>query len=638
MIDPQHPPADSCGPGCRAGRIAIIAVLLLVLPLAAAQDRDASVGLSTQFIQAALRALDFYDARIDGDMGPLTRAALREWQRSAGFEETGRLSGEQQEALIRQSAAAGLAEAQQRSQRSQEGTEQAPAPSQAVRLEALEQRLEQSGQELAAARSAVDDTRQAVADVDARIETLTSRVEALAARVDSADERASQAAAESDRQWARLDENSVKLFETVIRIDDIEQTVMQLRQAKTRARSDGRRAAGGSTTGAPRSREIDHGLLLTVMASLLVPVAVAVYYGGATPATAEGVSQVGRPAWVAAAWFGGGIGFYLVGAGIMLGPTQSGWIGLPADLFAERLMSAGKDMGAEMLHVVLVQLILAAIVSVVACSGAQRSLSVWGHLVVALLLGGLVYPLVGHWADVAATGTGQQGWLTDAGFSLPAGATSVALLGGTTALALASGLGIVRGEGSSERLAPPDQVGGASAGAMLLWVAWVGVVNATAQGPSLPVMLLSLSAAAAGAALGVLVVDRSLSTGNAWQGRLPFVVLAGMVAAPGGFENASPAALAVLGLLSGVTAIGVMRLLDRRSRADLSLGVALAVGGIWGTLIPALFGSAGFLFLRSFEPLLPQMLGLGTVVAIALVTGYALAVPLRRISLLRGVM
>ena len=53
-------------------------------------------------VQIALARLGYYDGRIDGVIGPDTRAAIRRWQHEIGAEMTGALSGAQATRLVQQ--------------------------------------------------------------------------------------------------------------------------------------------------------------------------------------------------------------------------------------------------------------------------------------------------------------------------------------------------------------------------------------------------------------------------------------------------------------------------------------------------------------------------------------------------------
>ena len=49
---------------------------------------------------AGLASLKFDPGPVDGAFGPKTREAIRYWQKAKGYEETGRLTKEQAEALV----------------------------------------------------------------------------------------------------------------------------------------------------------------------------------------------------------------------------------------------------------------------------------------------------------------------------------------------------------------------------------------------------------------------------------------------------------------------------------------------------------------------------------------------------------
>ena len=53
-------------------------------------------------VQIALARLGYYDRRIDGVIGPHTRAAIRRWQHDIGADMTGTLSGAQATRLVQQ--------------------------------------------------------------------------------------------------------------------------------------------------------------------------------------------------------------------------------------------------------------------------------------------------------------------------------------------------------------------------------------------------------------------------------------------------------------------------------------------------------------------------------------------------------
>ena len=641
----------------RIGVVLVVAALFCGLS-AAVPGVPEEAGISPRFIQTALKELGHYNGGLDGRIGPGTRAAVGSWQESAGFPRTGTLTDEQKMELVRQSAAAGLAAGRDLLDSLRASgvlADEPPSPSDSERIDTLEQvldGLDQSlktvaggvdglDQSLKTVAGGVDGNRQAIADLGARLDAELKRLDPIALHLDSLAERMQQSADTVENQQTRIEDNSVKLYETLMGIDSAQRELEELRRAQLRAQQ----AASASEADASRSAGsldyTDLHLLLSVALCMLLPFAVILYqgdFGGIAPAADAPEAVANRPApvpgaWVVAAWFGGGVGYYLSGVGIMFGASQAGWIGAPAHFFSELLMSAPADVAPELLRIVIFQTLLAGIVSVVVCSGAVERISPWGHLFVALIVGGLVYPLFGHWTGASTFLPEQYGWLSSTGFVYSAGTTGVALLGGVTALSLARGLGRTDSRTQRENAHPAAS---GTPGVVLLWVAWPGVIlAAAADDPSLPVLLLAASMTVAAAAMSVLLFDGLFSSGPRWHQRIPGAALAGLVAAPGAYADASTGELLLLGALAGLSYTLLMRPLSKRRGAGIELAATLAAGGLWGTLAPALFGPDGLLFVRSIDHILPQLLGLGAVLVLAVAAGRLLAWPARHIALLR---
>ena len=53
-----------------------------------------------QLVQEALRRLDYYQGPVDGIFGPLTRTAIRRFQRGIGAEISGSLTAEEANRLV----------------------------------------------------------------------------------------------------------------------------------------------------------------------------------------------------------------------------------------------------------------------------------------------------------------------------------------------------------------------------------------------------------------------------------------------------------------------------------------------------------------------------------------------------------
>lgn len=620
------PPRPSYPPWLLARSVFLALSALLHCALAVSAEATPEDGaVPTPLIQSALEILGHYEGPSHGRLDAATRAAIGSWQESAGFRVTEELRPDQQRKLIREGAAAGLAEAQQLLEQTETPPEP-PPPSDSERINVLETTLEGFDQALKTAVDAIDANSQAVADLGTRLDSELNKVDTLALRIDSLDAQLNESNRVLEAQKSRIEDNSIKLYETLMNIDRAAQDMGRMARAFDRLRSahieEEARAPGNEI-------DDDHfGLPLILLLCLLVPLAVYMYQSDVRPMATVATSEIKHFAWVLVSWFGGSAGFFLIGIGILYGPSSAGLIGNPLHFVGEVLLSAPASLTPALSDLFVAHLILAGIVSVVACSGASHGLTNRGHFLVAFAAGGLIYPLFRHWIATPTAIADQSGWLATSGALFPAATTDVALLSGALALSVAGGLGLIRIRRGARAHAPtPSSTG--TPGAMLLWFAWIGVILvATSDALPASMLLLTLAGAGGGAALGVLVLDGLTSPTEQWQNRVSFAVLAGVVAAPGSIQQANFIELTALGAVTGVSASLLMRFLDLRSATDLKLPLALLSGGTFGTLAPAVFGSTGFLFARSLDVLLPQLQVIGSALILAVVGGRALAWPI----------
>lgn len=592
------------------------------------------IEIPVELIQSALKFLGHYAGPQDGKLGKDTRTALGRWQESAGLEATGELLPDQALALIQESATAGLAEAQALLE-TLDISPEPPPPSDQERLNTLETTLEGFDQRMKTAGDGIEANSQGLADLGSRLDSELEKVDTVALRLDSFGAQLDESNQVLEAQKSRLEDNSIKLYETLIRIDSAKKDLSQMRRAYDRMRSYRTATATADAAEAGTEKE-PLGFLLPLVLCLLVPLAVVIYQGGFQATTDGTEQQIRQVAWILVTWFAGGAAFVLIGFGVMYGPSLGGMVGDFSHFFSTMMLSALEEFPPEMLALLIPNLILASIVAVVASSSVPRRITNRGHFLVALVAGGIIYPLFGHWIAMPTDISDQSGWLAGAAFECPSATINVALLGGVLALSLASGLGLIRA-GAIAGAARPLPPNTGTTGAMLLWVAWMGVIlisSGDCVDPS--VLLLALSAAAGGAALGVLVVDGATAPSLHWQNRLPFAVLAGVVAAPVGAQEASFIELAALGAITGVSASLLMRYFDKRSTTDVRLAVALLAGGLFGAFGPALFGSGGFLFVRSFDVLTPQLPGIGAALLLGLLAGRVLALAVKMVPFLRA--
>jgi Amt family ammonium transporter len=208
------------------------------------------------------------------------------------------------------------------------------------------------------------------------------------------------------------------------------------------------------------------------------------------------------------------------------------------------------------------------------------------------ILAGWTYPLFAHWVW-------GGGWLAQLGFLDAGGASTVQVVGGITALAVARMLGPRHGKYDAEGM--PAAFPGHNAvlvlfGCFLTWMGWIGLNGAGSllfAGASASIVRVAMNTTLSAAA-GLLAVaaltrvrfgrpDASLCA-NGWTG--------GLVASSAACAWIAPAAAVVIGAIAGVLVTIAVEWLDVRLRVDDPAGSISvhAVCGLWGVLAVALFG------------------------------------------------
>jgi ammonia channel protein AmtB len=510
----------------------------------------------------------------------------------------------------------------------------------AALVEDRDQLLDDLGRMQLAISAGVEENENAILELGSKLDDTIDRTASSSQRVDSMAARLSQISDAVASQRDHIEDNSVRLFETLIGVDAVKaepERIREIQRLHKEAVADNQATLEALSEGNAQLR-----LLFIVALCVLVPLAMIIFQtgpggldlAGDAPQAGADAALPASSGWVVTAWFGGGTGFFLVGAGIMFGGSVAGVVGAPTDFIAGLWASSLAQLDSATQGSFISHVLLAGIVAVTACSGSAERLSAGGHLLIALTVGILIYPLLGHWTNASAILAGQTGWLTDAGFVYASGTTGVALLGGVMALSLVSG----QHRDDEDSPKAPAQSGSTRmqiAGAVILWVAWPGVILAAGIGDlELPDMLLAGAISLAAGAWSALALESMFSTQPRWH-RVPGAALAGLVASPGVFSQATTAELVVLGILAGLSYLLLMRILSRRFANGIELAAMLAAGGFWGTMAPALLGADGFFSVGTVAVVLPQLLGLGVALVLAGAAGRALALATLRIDLLR---
>ncbi len=194
-----------------------------------------------------------------------------------------------------------------------------------------------------------------------------------------------------------------------------------------------------------------------------------------------------------------GLGFWLVGFGLMFGASAAGFFGLSGFAF----QSGGANASAGMAWVMVFfffQLAFCSTATTIVAGAVAERMSFRGYLITAAVLSMAIYPVFGHWAWGGILAGEAAGWLELRGFIDFAGSTVVHSIGGWIALAaiLVMGARIGRFGPDGGRIEPHDMPM-ATLGMFLLWIGWFGFNGGStlALDASVPFILVHTMLAAA---------------------------------------------------------------------------------------------------------------------------------------------
>ena len=256
---------------------------------------------------------------------------------------------------------------------------------------------------------------------------------------------------------------------------------------------------------------------------------------------------------------------------------------------------------------------VATCMSIVSGAVAER-MKLWSFLLFAVVMTGFIYPLEGSWTWGGKEVFGLYS-LGDLGFSDFAGSGIVHMAGAAAALSGVLLLGARKGKygpNGEIRAIPGANLPLAALGTLILWMGWFGfnggsvlklsdIVSANA----VAVVFLNTNAAAAGGAIGALIIARIIF-GKADLTMLLNGALAGLVAITA--EPSTPSVLqaTLFGIVTGVIVVLSILVLDKIKIDDPVGAISVhGVAGLFGILLVPLTNSAA--------TLLGQMAGAATI-------------------------
>jgi Amt family ammonium transporter len=235
---------------------------------------------------------------------------------------------------------------------------------------------------------------------------------------------------------------------------------------------------------------------------------------------------------------------------------------------------------------------VATAMSIVSGAVAER-MKLWSFLAFAVVMTGVIYPLEGSWTWGGNDVFGMFN-LGDLGFSDFAGSGIVHMAGAAAALAGVLVLGARKGKygpNGEVRAIPGANLPLATLGTFILWMGWFGFNGGSvlklgdiANANSVAMVFLNTNAAAAGGAVGALILARILF-GKADLTMLLNGALAGLVAITA--EPSTPSALGatLIGVVGGLIVVVSILTLDKLKIDDPVGAISVhGVVGLWGLL------------------------------------------------------
>lgn len=321
----------------------------------------------------------------------------------------------------------------------------------------------------------------------------------------------------------------------------------------------------------------------------------------------------------------GAITYWLIGYSIMYGAGNAfiGDFSLAAFNPAEDGYGAGYSDFSDLMF----QTVFAATAATIVSGAMAERTKFNAYLVFSLVITVIIYPVSGHW-------TWGGGWLSELGFIDFAGSTIVHSVGAWVGLAGAAVLGPRIGkyvDGKAKAI-PGHNLALGALGVFILWFGWFGFnpgseLAATGGSTSaIAKVALTTNLAAAGGAVTAMLTawarykrpTLSLSLNGA---------LAGLVAITAGCAAVSPVGALLIGVIAGFVLVFSVEFFDQVVKVDDPVGAISVHGtcGALGTLLVGVFATdGGLLYGGGFKQLGIQLVGVLSIGAWALVTGFIL--------------
>ena len=316
--------------------------------------------------------------------------------------------------------------------------------------------------------------------------------------------------------------------------------------------------------------------------------------------------------------------FGAVGYMLMFGTTVGGWFGYEPALFMF------DNLDDWSLTFFTFQLVFCGTAATIVSGATAERMRLEGYLVLAALIGLVIYPVSGHWAWGNLLHPENETLLTKWGFHDFAGSTVVHSVGAWVALAavmvVGPRIGRYNRDGSMNEINGHSAVL-ATAGCLILWVGWIGFNGGSTTAGTSDFAKIIVNTMVSGAIGGAVQMFLGRRFSGLYRPEYSINgVLAGLVGITAGCDAVSVwSALMIGGSASAVAFFG-QRLMERRFRIDDAIGVIPVHGfaGAWGTIALAFFAPAETLAAGSrISQILVQIGGVSLIFAWSFGVSYA---------------
>jgi len=288
------------------------------------------------------------------------------------------------------------------------------------------------------------------------------------------------------------------------------------------------------------------------------------------------------------------LAFWLVGFGLMFGPSLGGLVGWGGFGSAEASFSH-LGLTLPFLAFFWFQNTFAGTTATIVSGAMAERTKFAAYLVFSTLITVLVYPVVGHWIW-------GGGWLSKLGFLDFAGSTAVHSVGAWASLAglivLGPRVGRFDKAGKARKITGHNLVL-AALGIFILWFGWFGFnPGSTLSATDLNIARIAVTTNLAAAAGALAAVLGSYLRWKTWDVEMAMNgTLGGLVGITAGTAFVSPLSAIIIGAVGGLL-VGPIGLLLERMKIDDAVGAIPVHGGagLWGTLAVGLFHESQGLF------------------------------------------